>query len=177
MSRVTIRALLVSALLLGMIGMTGCSRGDDDLREWVAQQKLKKGPQLDPIPVPKTFETFTYQDAGRRDPFAPSATEQQEMVDTGPRPDENRPHEPLESFPLDGLKMTGTLGKGANLIGLVRDPDNVIHRVRPGNYLGQNNGRITVLAEDHIDIDELVSNGEGGWTKRSASLAMGDASQ
>ena len=73
--------------------------------------------------------------------------------------------------------MMGTLGKGANLVGLVRDPDNVIHRVRPGNYLGQNNGRITVLAEDHIDIDELVSNGNGGWMKRPASMVMGDATQ
>lgn len=177
MNLVTFRVLLVAALLLGVLVMSGCSSGDADLREWVAQQKLKKGPQLDPIPVPKTFETFTYPDAGSRDPFAPSASEQLEMVDTGPRPDDNRPHEPLESFPLDGLKMMGTLGKGASLVALVRDPDNVIHRVRSGNYLGQNNGRITVLAEDHIDIDELVSNGNGGWMKRAASLVMGDATQ
>ncbi len=172
-----IRCTVAFAMLLGVAGITGCSRGDADLREWVAQQKLKKGPPLDPIPVPKTFETFEYREDGRRDPFSPSASEQEEMVNSGPRPDENRPPEPLESFPLDGLKMMGTLSKGAGLVVLVRDPDNVIHRVRRGNYMGQNNGRITVLAEDHIDLVELVSNGNGGWMERSVSLVLGDASQ
>lgn len=169
--------VICSALLLSVIGLAGCTRGDADLREWVAQQKLKKGPPLDPIPVPKTFETFEYHEAGRRDPFSPSASEQEELVTSGPRPEENRPPEPLESFPLDGLKMMGTLGKGAGMVVLVRDPDNVIHRVRRGSYMGQNNGRITVLAEDHLDLIELVSNGNGGWMERPVSMALGDASQ
>ncbi|MEO7916656.1 MAG: pilus assembly protein PilP [Dokdonella sp.] len=172
-----LRVILTGAVLLSAVGLAGCSSGDADLREWIAQQKLKKGPPLDPIPVPKTFETFEYREAGRRDPFSPSASEQEELVSSGPRPDENRPHEPLESFPMDGLKMMGTLGKGNNLIVLVRDPDNVIHRVRRGNYMGQNNGRITVLAEDHLDLVELVSNGNGGWMERPVSLVLGDATQ
>lgn len=172
-----LRWMMVFALLAGLLGIAGCSGGDADLRDWVAQQKLKKGPPLDPIPVPKTFETFKYSEDGRRDPFSASAAEQEEIVNSGPRPDENRPKEPLESFPLDGLKMMGTLGKGAALVVLVRDPDNVIHRVRRGNYMGQNNGRITVLAEDHVDLVELVSNGNGGWMERPVSMALGDATQ
>lgn len=170
----TIRYLLVAAAVLGSLVLSGCGRGDSDLREWVAQEKLKKGPPLDPIPVPKTFETFEYREDGRRDPFSPSAAEQQEVATDGPRPDENRAREPLEAFPLDGLKMMGTLGSGAALVGLIKDPDGVIHRIRIGNFMGQNYGRITVLADDHIDLVELVSNGNGGWMERPAAVAIGD---
>lgn len=171
------RCLLLAAALLVVATMAGCSKGDADLREWVAQQKLRKGPALDPIPVPKTFETFVYNEAGRRDPFSPSAAEQEEVASDGPRPDENRPRDPLEAYPLDGLKMMGTLGGGNALVGLVKDPEGVIHRIRQGSYMGQNYGRITVLAEDHIDLVELVSNGNGGWMERPASLALGDATK
>ena len=79
-----LRWMMVFAVLSGLLGIAGCSRGDADLRDWVAQQKLKKGPPLDPIPVPKTFETFKYSEDGRRDPFSPSASEQEEMVNSGP---------------------------------------------------------------------------------------------
>lgn len=154
--------------------LSACGSSDGELREWVAQQKLRKGPALDPIPVPKTFETFEYREDGRRDPFGPSAADEQAIASEGPRPDENRPREALEGFPLDGLKMMGTLGGGRTMIGLVKDPDGVIHRVQPGNFLGQNYGRITKLDEDHIDLVELVSNGEGGWIERSVSIALGD---
>lgn len=167
----------IAGLLFAIAALGGCSRGDADLREWVAQQKLKKGPPLDPIPVPKTFETFVYNEGGRRDPFGASAAEQEEVASDGPRPDESRAREPLEAYPLDGLKMMGTLGGGATLVGLVKDPDGVIHRIRPGNFMGQNYGRITVLAEDHIDLVELVSNGNGGWMERPASVALGDATK
>lgn len=170
----TMRYRWVAVLMLAMVALSGCSQGDADLREWVAQQKLKPGPALDPIPVPKTFETFEYREGGRRDPFSPSAAEQEEVASDGPRPDESRAREPLESYPLDGLKMMGTLGGGAALVGLIKDPDGVIHRIRPGNFMGQNYGRITVLAEDHVDLVELVSNGNGGWMERPASVAIGD---
>jgi type IV pilus assembly protein PilP len=155
------------------VALGGCSPGND-LKQWVAQEKAKKGAPLEPLPVIKTFETFEYKDQDLRDPFNVSAEEQEQSASNGPHPDQDRAREPLEAFPLDGLRMAGTLGLAKSIEGLVRDPDGVVHRVHVGNYLGQNYGRITSISEDHIDIVELVPNGSGGWMEKPATIALGD---
>ena len=48
-----------------------------DLRDWVAQEKAKKGAPIQPLPVIRTFETFKYDDQDARDPFSPSTAELQ----------------------------------------------------------------------------------------------------
>lgn len=164
----------VSLALCALLTLAGCS-GQDDLHQWVAQEKQKKGAPIPPLPVIRTFETFQYNDQDRRDPFSPSTAElQQANANAGPRPDENRPKEPLEMFALDSLKMVGTVGAGNGLEVLVKDPGGVIHRVHRNEYIGQNYGRVTAISEDHIDIVELVSNGNGGWMERPASIALGE---
>ena len=161
------------AIAIALVVFAGCAPGND-LRQWVAQEKAKKGAPLEPLPVIKTFETFEYKDQDLRDPFNVSAEEQDQSAANGPHPDQDRAREPLEAFPLDGLKMSGTLGLAKAIEGLVRDPDGVVHRVHVGNYLGQNYGRITGVSEDHIEIVELVPNGSGGWMERQATIALGD---
>lgn len=171
-SRHISRALLALAVLALL---TGCGRGMGDLQQWVAQEKAKKGASLEPLPVIKHFETFEYVADDRRDPFAPGFDEEEMGAEAGPRPDENRPREPLEMYTLDGLSMVGTIGLDETIEALVKDPDGVIHRVRGGNYLGQNYGRITVISEDRIELAELVPNGAGGWMERQAKIALADS--
>ena len=161
-------------LVLGTVLTLAACSGPDDLHQWVAQEKQKKGAPIPPLPVIKTFETFQYNDQDKRDPFSPSTAELQGSANTGPRPDENRAKEPLEMFALDSLKMVGTVGAGAATEVLVKDPGGVIHRVHRNEYMGQNYGRVTAVADDHIDLVELVSNGNGGWMERSASIALSE---
>jgi type IV pilus assembly protein PilP len=165
---------IVSGLLAMAFGLAACS-AQDDLHQWVAEQKAQKGAPLPPLPVIKTFETFVYQDQDKRDPFSPGPTEVASSLNgPGPHPDQNRVREPLESFPLDSLKMVGTLGKNGQLEALIKDPQGVIHQVHDGNYLGQNYGHVTNIAEDHVSLVELVPNGTGGWMERDATIALGD---
>jgi type IV pilus assembly protein PilP len=158
--------LLVGAVL----ALAGCTRGMSDLRDWVAQEKAKRGAPIPPLPVIKTFETFTYSDQEKRDPFSPSADELNQ--NSGPRPDEGRVRQPLEAYSLDSLRMVGTIGGGATMEALIKDPGGVIHRVHANEYMGQNYGRITAISSDKVDLVELVSNGNGGWMERPASIAL-----
>jgi type IV pilus assembly protein PilP len=162
--------------MMAVLALAGCNQTESP-QQWVAREKAKKGAPLAPLPVVKTFEVFLYKDQDQRDPFGPSLEEQNEANSNGPHPDQNRPREPLESFPLDGLKMSGTLGSSKSMEGLLRDPDGVVHRVRVGNYIGQNYGRIIGIDEDHIDLVELVTNGAGGWMERQAKISLGDTKQ
>jgi len=169
-SRALSRAVLLALLA---VAASGCSKGTSDLEAHITEIKARKGAPLEPLPVMRTFETFEYAAQDMRDPFAPSVDNEAEATAMqGPRPDMNRPKDPLESFPLDALDMVGTLGLGSDVTGLIKDPDGVVHQVRPENYMGQNFGRITAIQEDHIDLVELIPNGVGGWIERQASIAL-----
>jgi len=164
------------AAACAVLAIVGCTSSESP-QQWVATEKAKKGAPLQPLPVIKTFESFLYTDQDLRDPFGYSLGEAEDAANSGPRPDQNRTREPLESFPLDGLKMSGTLGTSKAMEGLVRDPDGVVHRVHVGNYLGQNYGRVIAVEEDRIELVELVPNGAGGWMERQATIALGETKQ
>ncbi|HET6431217.1 pilus assembly protein PilP [Dyella sp.] len=172
------RWVRVGVIGLALLSLAGCTRGMSDLRDWVAKEKARKGAPIQPLPVIRTFETFEYTDQGDRDPFSPSSAELQPAASaaasTGPRPDQDRAKQPLEMFALDSLKMVGTVGAGKNIEVLIKDPQGVIHRVHTNEYMGQNYGHITAISDDHVDLVELISNGNGGWMERPASIALGE---
>jgi type IV pilus assembly protein PilP len=118
------------------------------------------------------FETFEYAAQGLRDPFSDAFTS--DSGGSGPRPDSARRKQTLEQFPLDGLDMVGTLGRGNGLVALLMAPDKVTYRVQTGAYVGQNDGRVTAIHEDRIELVELVPDGAGGWLERPASIALDD---
>ena len=163
------RSMLVVTCL---VVLTACTRGQSDLETWVAKTKAEPAPPLQPLPVMQQFESFEYAAQNMRDPFSPPVPDRNEG--SGPRPDPDRRKEVLEAFPLDSMNMAGTIGAGKSLVGLVTAPDKVTYRIKPGNYLGQNDGRVTAIYEDRIEIVELVPDGAGGWLERQAKIALED---
>ena len=165
-------------LILAVLMTSGCARGitstpgdAPNLEKWVEDVRARPAPPLEPLPVMQQFETFEYAAQTLRDPFSNAWSN----TDTGGlRPDPDRRKETLEQYPLDSLDMVGTIGKGAGLVALVMGPDKVTYRVRPGNYLGQSDGRVTSVREDGVELVELVPDGAGGWLERPASLALED---
>ncbi len=168
------RIAIAFATLAMLLGLSACS-GQGDLHAWVAKVKARKGAPLPALPVVKTFETFIYQDQDQRDPFEPAPPEATAQNVAGPHPDQNRPRQPLEAFPLDSLKMVGTIGRTkGNIEALIKDPQGVIHQVRVGDYMGQNYGHVSKVTQSQVDLVELVPNGSGGWMERDATVALGD---
>jgi type IV pilus assembly protein PilP len=157
------RGPALAALLVGSGLLAGCDSGTRDLENYIADVKQRPAPPLEPLPVMKQFETFVYSAQSLRDPFSAPRTRDEQTRNDGPRPDPNRRKELLESFPLDGLDMVGTLGSGEAQVALVMDPSRVVHRVQVGNYLGQSDGRIVAIRPDGLEIVELVPDGSGGW--------------
>jgi len=165
-----LRARVVLGLVMSCILLTGCGRGLGDLEAWVTEVKARKPAPIEPIPQMKQYEAFAYVPADRRDPF--SSLEPQKQAGNGPRPDLNRNKEPLEEFPLDALRMVGTINAAGKTFALVKAPDGVVHRITVKNHLGQNYGEITAISEAEISLQELVPDGFGGWIQRQASLAL-----
>ncbi len=164
-------------LAIAMLGIAACGGDQDDLDQYINEVKARPGGRIEPLPEITPYEVFTYvADAqGVRSPFIPDTPQ---ATTTGPgggiRPDSDRSREFLEGFPLDTLRMVGTLDMGDTMYGLVQTSDGLIHRVVPGNYMGQNDGRINGIDESEIELVEIISDGIGGYIERDAAISLSD---
>ncbi len=164
--------LLCTCLLLG-----GCGSTDmDDLRAFVNSEKNRPQGAIEPPPEIKTYATFVYQAQNLREPFTPTRlTEPPSAAGRGngrAGPDPDRRKEILEAYPLDTLRMVGTLERGERVAALIKAQDGTIYRVESGNYLGENHGRITQVADEKVELTEIIADGSGGWLERQASVAL-----
>lgn len=163
-------------MMLLIVVLAGCvSEEFDDLKSYISQVKSKPAAPIEPMPIIKSYEAFNYVAEGLRNPFEkldePQAIETMANAE-GPGPDLEREKEELEAYPLDTLRMVGTLSKEGELWGLVKANDGVIHRVQSGNYLGQNFGKIVGVQDQQIELAEWVATTAGKWREREASLAL-----
>lgn len=172
MSHLT-RQFLVSLLAVSLLGsVVGCGAGTDDLKVQLSEMKKRPGGRIEPIREIKPYESFIYDPSQLRSPFQPSVP----VVAPGTggvRPDARRNREFLEGFSLDTLRMVGTLKQSGHVFGLVQTKDGLIHRVSPGNYVGQNDGRVTNIADSKISVTEIVPDGLGGYMERQAAITLG----
>ena len=170
-----------SICLLAVTGtlLTGCGKNMYDLEQYVDEVKSRKPAGIESVPQPKPYVKFEYQAANRRDPFDASVLAASDLViNKRPTseiyPNANRPIEFLESFPLDTLRMVGTMEQEEQLWALIQTPDTTIQRVSPGNHLGQNYGKINAISEYSIDLTEIIPDGFGGWRKRNQTIALSE---
>lgn len=171
MSQERMRTILTIAGLAGTLALGGCSDGLGDLRAEIEKAKQRPGGRIQPLPEVRPYISHEYEMADRRSPFLQSLAGENP---TGPRPDVQRPREYLEQFPLDTLKMVGTLRLGGGHYGLVQTRDGLIHRVLAGNHIGQNDGRVMTVGDARITVIEIIPDGLGGYLERPAALALAD---
>ena len=168
--------IFTSLLMPGVaLLLAACSSGgDEDLRAWMAEQGAASRGKVEPIPSIRPYEPFTYNAFDQPDPFKPRKIE----TGKGSRgPDLARRKEALEVFPLETLKMVGTLQRGRAMVGLVKATDNRVFQVRQGNYMGQNFGVITTISDGEITLKELFQDGAGDWAERQSKIMLQEREQ
>jgi type IV pilus assembly protein PilP len=161
--------LLIASVCLLTSTLSACSSKDEDLERFIAETKKQPGGRVEPLPELKPYESYAYESAGLRSPFMPGGSG---GSSAGLRPDSRRNREFLEQFSLDTLRMVGTLRLADRTYGLVKTKDGLVHRVQPGNYMGQADGRVTEVTPSKINVVEIVPDGLGGYMERPASLAL-----
>ena len=160
--------------------ITACGdSGFGDLQQYIAEVKARPKGTIEGLPEVKPVEPFVFKPEGLRDPFKPiaetqDAEEAEVAIGGGVRPDTTRRKEELEAFPLDSLRMVGTVVKQGNLWGLVKASDKTVYRVQIGNYLGKNYGKIIRILSDKIEIMEIVPDKPGTWREQQTSLALAE---
>jgi type IV pilus assembly protein PilP len=158
--------------LLVLALAAGCSSKDADLERFIEQTKQEQPGGVEPLPEIKPQENFAYSAQHLRSPFMPGGSG--DSSSSGVRPNSTRNREYLETFPLDTLNMKGTMRISGRHYGLVQTRDGLVHRVLPGQYMGQNEGRITAVEPTRITLTEIVPDGLGGFIERPAALDLAE---
>jgi len=166
------RSMLTLIVVSAALALSACGGGMGDLEDYIAETKERPGGRIEPLPQIKPYETFDYRVESQRSPFMRERSVVANTRSSGPTPVENRNKEYLEQFPLDTLNMVGTLEREGKKFGLLQTNDGLVHRVLPGNYVGQNDGRVVSITDGRIEVEELVSNGIGSFFKRSAGIGI-----
>ena len=161
--------LVIGAVCFVASALAGCTSKDDELEQFIVDTKKEPGGRVEPLPELKPYESYTYESASIRSPFMPGGSG---GSSASLRPDSRRNREFLEQFSLDTLRMVGTLRLADRTYGLVKTKDGLVHRVLPGNYMGQADGRVTEITPSKINVVEIVPDGLGGYIERPAALAL-----
>lgn len=161
--------LLLATTLLAACG--GEQHGD--LKQWMHESTKDLKGKVPPLPEIKPFPVVAYEAGELVDPFNPRKIEpeRKQKSSAGVQPDMNRRREPLESYPLETLRMVGTLMQGKRVHALVQS-DKTLHQVRVGNYLGQNFGVVTKISESEVALKELIQDASGDWVERASTLQL-----
>ena len=172
--------LKISVLGTLIVMLSGCGEGLSDLRQFVENIRAKPPGRIEPIPDFQPYQNFQYSSHDLRDPFKlvdfrrPELSQEDiAQLSNGLRPDIDRVKEVLEDFPLDTLRLKGTIDDKEGIKwGLIFAPDNTIHRIIEGNYLGQNHGRVISVSDQTIELTEIVPDGLGNYIERSSAITL-----
>lgn len=164
-------------VLLGTLGgLAACTSSQDELQQWMEQQRREVKPNVTPLSAPKKFNPQPYLAINGVEPFSSQkltvAVKQEARQSNSLLAAEiNRRREPLESYPIDSMRMVGSVAKRGEPYALLK-VDNLLYQVRLGNYIGQNYGKITKITETDVTYREIVQDAAGEWTERMSSLQL-----
>lgn len=166
---------LAIAVALSCLALSACSgEQHSDLRQFVKDSDSMPRGRIPPLPEVKPYEPFEYAAYDLLDPFVPRKIEPPKAANIpgGLQPPANHRKGPLEAFPLENLKMVGTLQQQKAMYALIKTPDNNLYRVTSGDYIGQNFGRIIDINETAVKLKELVQDSGNDWKEEERTLLL-----
>ncbi|CAM2996109.1 pilus assembly protein PilP [Legionella worsleiensis] len=149
--------------------LCACSGDKSDLIKYINDMKSRPAKAIEPIPKFAPLPVFKFpENDQRRSPFTPVVLKKNADLYA---PDQKRLKQPLEAFPLDALKFVGILEQDSVIWALIKQPDSQISRVRKGDYMGQNYGRIISITQEQIKLEETLKD-SGAWIKKTTTLKL-----
>ena len=166
-----------AALLVACVAvLSACAADQDELQQWMEQQKREVKPNVEPLSAPKKFNPQPYAALGAVEPFSTQkltvALKQEARQPNSLLAAEiNRRKEPLEAYPVDSMAMVGSVNRNGRPYALLK-VDNLLYQVKQGDYLGQNYGKIIKISETDVAYREIVQDAAGEWIERNSALQL-----
>ena len=165
-----------AALVAGALLLAGCTGEQQELTDWMAQQQREVKPNVQPLQPPKKFDPQPYTALTGVEPFstqklAVALRQETRQPNSLLAAEINRRKQPLEAYPLDSMTMVGSVVRGGSSYALLR-VDNLLYQVKPGDYLGQNYGKVMKITETDVSLREIVQDAAGEWIERMSALQL-----
>jgi type IV pilus assembly protein PilP len=165
-----------AACLIVVLGLQACADDQDELQQWMEQQKREVKPSVEPLSAPKKFIPQGYVSLSGVEPFSTQkltvALKQEARQPNSLLAAEiNRRKEPLEAYPVDSMAMVGSVVRNGRPYALLR-VDSLLYQVKPGDYLGQNYGKIIKISETDVSYREIIQDAAGEWIERVSALQL-----
>jgi type IV pilus assembly protein PilP len=167
---------LVASLGVVAFALTACGGEQEELTQWMEQQRREVKPSVEPLSPPKKFTPQPYAALGNVEPFSSqkltvALKQEAKQPNSMLAAEINRRKQPLEAYPLDSMSMVGSVVKAGRPYALLR-VDSLLYQVRQGDYLGQNYGKITKISETDVALREIVQDAAGEWIERTSALQL-----
>ena len=155
-------------ILPAVLLLSACaSEEHEDLKEWMKEQSQGLKGEQPAIPKVVELPPVSYQSDGLMAPFSVAKIITVEAVADKSAPDRDRPRQPLESFSIEELRVTGVIIDRKMPIALVQPPPpNKPKYVTVGEFMGQNFGRVVSITNCRVKIVETVKDTNGAWMER-----------
>lgn len=169
------RRARLALLALPMV-LTACSSEMGELQEWMEQQRREVRPSIKPLVPPTKFLPEAYIAEPLVEPFSTEKLSVAVRQDAGKtsallKAETARRREPLEAYPLDSMRMVGSITRQGRRYALLRVVD-LLHQVKVGDYMGENFGRVTQITETEVSLREVVQDAAGEWVERVNTLTL-----
>jgi type IV pilus assembly protein PilP len=176
MKAVTMGIVRPALAVMALAVLAGCGAEQEELTQWMEQQRREVKPNVTPLTPPKKFSPQAYVALNGVEPFSAQkltvALKQEARQPNSLLAAEiNRRKEPLEAYPLDSMRMVGSVNRSGRPYALLR-VDNLLYQVKQGDYLGQNYGKITKISETDVTLREIVQDAAGEWIERASALQL-----
>jgi len=170
------RTRVVLVLGAAVFALSACGGEQQELTQWMEQQRREVKPSVEPLSPPKKFTPQPYLAMSGVEPFSNQkltvALKQEARQPNSLLSAEiNRRKQPLEAYPLDSMSMVGSVTKAGRPYALLR-VDNLLYQVKQGDYLGQNYGKIMKISETDVSLREIVQDAAGEWIERTSALQL-----
>ena len=167
-----------SLVAMGVVAfaLTACGGDQQELTQWMEQQRREVKPSVEPLSPPKKFAPQPYAMLAGVEPFSSqkltvALKQEAKQPNSLLAAELNRRKEPLEAYPIDSMSMVGSVVRAGLPYALLR-VDNLLYQVKAGDYLGQNYGKITKISETDLSLREIVQDAAGEWIERSSALQL-----
>lgn len=176
------RVWTLSAAIALLGSLSGCGDGEEqEVRQWMEDVRRQTPVTVQKVSEPKKFTPFVYERKDEIDPFSPiklsaALAKLDAKSNSALKPDLDRRKEPLEEFPLDAIKMVGTLQRPGLSYALLQ-VDKSVFQAKVGNYIGQNFGMVTKITDTEVELREIVRDAAGDWVERKAKLELQESAK
>jgi len=168
--KTTVILFTLTLFLAGGVVFTGCS---DSGSPTVAQAPISVKPKTQVLSqgtatatMEKPQDVYSYNPAGKRDPFAPLIVKEDRKAQSG----EVRP--PLERYNIYDFKLTGIVWGGLGYSAMLEGPDGKGYFIRVGTVMGQNKGVVKKITHNTMVIEEKFKTISGEIDRKEIVIEL-----